>query len=218
MKPGEMESFSLPWGYELTLYDEDGMNGNSKSYYGTQNTDDNEFMDCINVEDDWRNRARSFSVRKFQNIGSAKVYWTHFTATEGIKVAVHYGFQSDESETTTDIQENTLSYEMGGSIEFGDTEEEWKMTETYRQETEQSATHSMTYSFDLTYKVGCKHKPGVEGVGLWQQVTEGTDSKFRVWSTDTVCRYGDKWQTAPACPYAACLDPECNHCADDWKA
>ena len=60
-----MESFSLPWGYELTLYDADGMNGNSKSYIGGKNTDDNEFMDCINVEDDWRDRARSFSVRKF---------------------------------------------------------------------------------------------------------------------------------------------------------
>ena len=34
MKSGELESFSLPWGYELTLYDNDGMTGNKVSYYG----------------------------------------------------------------------------------------------------------------------------------------------------------------------------------------
>ena len=179
-------------------------------------------MECINVEDDWRNRARSFSVRKFQEIGPAKVYWTHFSATEGIDVEVHYGFQSTESETTTEVQENTLSYEMGVDIKFG-TEEEggdesYKLTETYRKSTEHSATSSMTYSFDLTYKVSCTAKPGVEGVGLWQQVTEGTDSKFRAWDTKTICRYGDMWNTAPACPYSACIDAECLTCADDWKA
>ena len=65
MKEGELESFMLPWGYMLTLYDNDGMTGNRKSYIGGQNSDDNEFMECINVEDDWRNRARSYSVRKF---------------------------------------------------------------------------------------------------------------------------------------------------------
>ena len=65
MKEAELESFMLPWGYMLTLYDNDGMTGNRKSYIGGQNTDDNEFMECINVEDDWRNRARSYSVRKF---------------------------------------------------------------------------------------------------------------------------------------------------------
>ena len=64
MKEGELESFSLPWGYELTLYENDAFSGAKKSYTGKKNTDDNEFMDCINVEDDWRNRARSYSVRK----------------------------------------------------------------------------------------------------------------------------------------------------------
>ena len=29
MKAGEMESYQLPWGYELVLYDEDGLTGNS---------------------------------------------------------------------------------------------------------------------------------------------------------------------------------------------
>ena len=164
MKSGEMESFSLPWGYELTLYDQDGMNGNKKSYRGTQNTDDNEFMECINVEDDWRNRARSFSVKKFQDIGPAKVFWMHFSATEGIDVEVHYGFQSTMSETTTEEQENTLSYEMGVDVTFG-TEEEgatesYKLTETYRESVTHSTTSSMSYSFDVTYKVSCTAKPG----------------------------------------------------------
>ena len=132
MKEAELESFSLPWGYQLTLYDNDGMTGNSKSYIGGQNTDDNEFMDCINVDDDWRNRARSYSVRKFQDIGPAKVYWTFFSATEGIDVKVHYGFQSTETETTTEVQEHTLSYEMGSEIKFGFGSVSNKLTDTYR--------------------------------------------------------------------------------------
>ena len=113
------------------------MNGNKKSYIGAQNTDDNLYMDCINVEDDWRDRARSFSVRKFQSIGPAKVYWTHFSATEGIDVKVHYGFQSTQSETTTEVQEHTLSYEMGLDIEFGKEKDSFKITDTYRE----SVTH-----------------------------------------------------------------------------
>ena len=34
MKDGEMESFNLPWGYKLTLFDSDGMTGNSIDFYG----------------------------------------------------------------------------------------------------------------------------------------------------------------------------------------
>lgn len=156
-------------------------------------------MDCINVDDDWRNRARSYSVRKFQDIGPAKVYWTYFAATEGIDVEVHYGFQSTETETTERVQENTLTFELGGQINFGEKGEggnvNAKLTEQYRESVTESTMHSMTYSFDVTYSVGCTAKPGVEGVGLWQQVTEGTDGKFRVWGTQTICRYGDMWHT-----------------------
>ena len=111
---------------------------------------------------------------------------------------------------------------MGTEIKFGEEGEEGsastKLSDTYRQETTESTGHSMTYSFDVTYSVSCTAKPGQEGVGLWQQVTEGTDGKFRVWGTQTICRYGDMWKTAPKCPYAACIDAECLTCADDWQA
>ena len=87
-----MEAFILPWGYKLTLWDRDGMTGNSIDFYGKRNTDDNEFMDCVDLPKEWRNRAKSYSIQKHQNIGPAHVFWNYFTATEGIDVEVHYGF------------------------------------------------------------------------------------------------------------------------------
>ena len=174
-------------------------------------------MDCINLPDDWRNRAHSYSIQKYQDIGPAHVYWTYFAATEGIDVEVHYGFESNETETKTEEQEATLTYELSVGIGFGEDSMSETLTESYRELTSTSTSHSMTYSFDVTYKVSCTEKSGVEGVGLWQQVTEGTDGKFRVWGTQTLCRYGDLWKTKPECPYEACADAECTTCIDGWK-
>ena len=62
----EMESYVLPWGYELVLYDADGFGGESKVLRGKQqDTYDNELQNCVNLDDDWRNRARSYKMRKF---------------------------------------------------------------------------------------------------------------------------------------------------------
>ena len=122
-------------------------------------------MDCVNVDDSWRNRARSYSVRKFQDIGPAKVYWAYFAATEGIDVDLHYGFQTEETETTERVQENTLTFELGAQINFGEKGEggyvNSKLTEQYRSAITQSTLQSMTYSFDVTYSVGCTAKPEV---------------------------------------------------------
>ena len=212
-----MEAFSLPWGYKLTLYENDGMSGNSIDFYGGQNTDDNEFMDCIDLPSGWRNKATSYSIQKYKDIGPARVFWHQFTATEGIDVEVHYGFESNDTETKTEEQEATLTYELGIGIGFGEDSLSENLTETFREMTSTSTSHSMTYSFDVTYKVSCTEKSGTEGVGLFQQVTEGTDGKARVWSTKTLCRYGDLWNTKPECPYEACADAECTTCKDGWK-
>ena len=75
-------------------------------------------MKCINLDNDWRNRARSYEMRKVMEIGEAKVRWVYFAATEGIDVQVHYGFQSTSSESTTETQENALTYEMSLGIKF----------------------------------------------------------------------------------------------------
>ena len=53
-------------------------------------------------------------------------------------------------------------------------------------------------------------------VSLWQQVIESADLTMKVYGTQTVCRYGTNWQTAPACPHTACADVECTTCTDDW--
>ena len=72
MKKKEMESFSLPYGYQLTLYADDNMTGESVSFIGAKNDDNNALEACVNLDDHWRNRARSYSITKQ---GGASVFW-----------------------------------------------------------------------------------------------------------------------------------------------
>ena len=138
MKAGEMESYQLPWGYELVLYDQDGLTGNSLVLRGKQDTENSEFEQCINLSDDWRNKARSYEVKKIQDIGEARVRWVYFAATEGIDVQIHYGFQSTNTETTTDEQTETLSYEMTTGYEFEGASAEEKIGLSYSNTITQS--------------------------------------------------------------------------------
>lgn len=70
----EVESVQVPMGYELVIYETESLQG--ENYYvvkGTQNTDDNEFIDCVDLPEEWRDRGKSYEVRKTQEIGKAKV-------------------------------------------------------------------------------------------------------------------------------------------------
>lgn len=40
---------------------------------------------------------------------------------------------------------------------------------------------------------------------------------MKVATDHTICRYGSLWNTKPACPYFACLDPDgCTTCRTNW--
>ena len=69
-------------------------------------------------------------------------------------------------------------------------------------------------------EIPCKDKSGdgVEGVGLGQWDTTSHDAKSRIYSTHTVCRYGELYNVAPQCPWNACLNGDCSKCANDWQA
>ena len=41
-------------------------------------------MECHNMPDGWNDKAHSWSMRKFEDIGGANVYWNYFPATEGV--------------------------------------------------------------------------------------------------------------------------------------
>ena len=75
MKTNEVESYQLPWGYELTLYDNDGFSGESYTITGVHSTEPNGLLTCYDLPDDWRNRAESYEVRKVQEFGPAKLTW-----------------------------------------------------------------------------------------------------------------------------------------------
>ena len=70
-------------------------------------------------------------MKKIQDIGEARVRWVYFAATEGIDVQIHYGFQSTNTETTTEEQTTTLSYEMTEGFKFMGASESETITESY---------------------------------------------------------------------------------------
>ena len=52
---------------------------------------------------------------------------------------------------------------------------------------------------------------------LWQWIITDSTGQNKLLSSKTICRYGEGiWNTAPACPYAACKDDLCTVCNDDW--
>lgn len=72
---------------------------------------------------------------------------------------------------------------MTVGYEFAGASAEEKLSASYTDKVTTSTSHSMTYSFDVTYSVSCSPKEGESGVGLFQQVTEGTDGTMKVWGT-----------------------------------
>ena len=109
------------------------MEGTPDSYSGQENIDDNEFMQCVNLPKDKKQTASSYAVKKYLNIGGAKVGWVKFPAEEEVELDIHYGFTSTTTQTTTAMQEYVLNYELGLSVGFAGIGLDEKLSQTYSQ-------------------------------------------------------------------------------------
>ena len=67
--------------------------------------------------------------------------------------------------------------------------------------------------------VTCTTKEGIAGVGLFQWAVRSGDGATTVKTDHYQCRYGNLWNSPPACPWFGCADPDaCTSCKTDWLA
>lgn len=77
---------------------------------------------------------------------------------------------------------------MSVGIEFMGTSESEKISESYSNTIMRDTKTSYSLDYSLDIELTCT---GTDGVGLWQWVSETNDSKSKVLSQHTVCRYGE---------------------------
>lgn len=112
-----------------------------------------------------------------------------------------------------------MSMEVG--IEFGyGVSGSSKMSYETSQSTKKAAEQTYGYTTNNTIEVSCPtpNDPINEGVGYWVFRVTNADKTTKATQALGVCRYGaGRWNKAPECPFAACIDSQCTQCRD-WKA
>ena len=92
------------------------------------------------------------------------------------------------------------------------------ISEEYSAEIYYDTTQTYSYDIAAEFTIPCTAKSEKGGVGLCQYVSETNNGDAKVLTTHTVCRYGDLYNVAPACPWNACANSDCSECRTDWKA
>lgn len=78
----------------------------------------------------------------------------------------------------------------------------------------EDARTAMKEDYSIKYKTTCKTE-GKNGAGLYQYVYKTTDGSANLFTSHTVCRVGEHWNTPPACLWHACKNPDCTCCEGD---
>ena len=113
----------------------------------------------------------------------------------------------------------SLTYEMEYGIEFAFESMTQTITESYSYGIEQDTTRNYSADITVEHTVSCTERGDRVGVGLWQWVTANHEGKNKVFSNNTVCRYGTGvYNTSPKCPWNACADSMCETCISGWNA
>lgn len=113
-----VSSVMLPYGYSVRLYDYDGWTGSSKVVSGGMFTDNTFAMPCIDVYSDFNDKTNSIQVFRNTSLGNATGYWVAMTGSSDLNYELHEGFTSSHSESTTEINQFTLSMEMSYGMSF----------------------------------------------------------------------------------------------------
>lgn len=86
----DIDAIMVPYGYAVTLYANDNLSGDSKTYEGGPFVDKTMAMSCINVDaDGFGDKTTSLRVWRTSNLGEANGTWKAITASTGIKFKVH---------------------------------------------------------------------------------------------------------------------------------
>ena len=176
---GVASSIMVPFGYAVELWDRDSWGGNVVTITGGPYTDSNNGMQCMNLADyNWDNKTKSLKVYKTRGLGIANGYWDSITATESIDFVVHYGLMKSSSTATSETEEYTMNYELSVGVEYSGVSASTTINQGYAnsitKDTQDMYSEDVSYDWTLT----CTGQVGADGgVGLWQWITESSDSK-----------------------------------------
>ena len=92
----DADSVLVPFGYKVTLFDQDGFWGDEEEIKGKPYEDAHDEMICQNLGD-LKNRAASIRVGRTTVLGPAVGYWEGVTHSEDITVTYHIGFDYSKS-------------------------------------------------------------------------------------------------------------------------
>lgn len=221
-------SVMIPYGYSFEMYDSDGfidVHGGSEVLLGGAWSSSEQAMKCINLSElgssyrYWYGNIVSFKLYRSNYGGVATGSWTAITATEDINFSYHVGMSSSESVEIITRDAYMMQLEVETGVEFDAFSSSVKLTAAYESELTTDTTHAMSKDYSTDWSISCTGDAGAEGgVGLWQYVVTTSDGSLSTFTNHTVCRYGDLYNVAPACPWNVCANGDCSECNGDWMA
>lgn len=136
------------------------------------------------------------------------------TGSSALDYEMSVGFTSTHTESTSTVNEFTLSYEMSEEIKFGFVTESATLASSYRLEVQNDVENSYSYSIEEKISFSCPApEDPSDGVGLWQWIVKSSDGKSMTYTRHWLCRYGEgRYNVSPQCPWNACKDGNCYEC------
>ena len=91
-------SIMIPYGYQATIWEDNGFTGKSLTLTGGYWMDENLRMNCYNLKDyknDFGDKMSSIEVMKLPIFGlPARAYWKSMTGSETTNFTIHEGLMS----------------------------------------------------------------------------------------------------------------------------
>ena len=113
-----------------------------------------------------------------------------------------------------------MNNSMDAGISYGGISIGASTSDTQVDVISQDVQSSYSKNVNTNVTLTCDQGNGTEGVGLWQYNVATSDWKTTVYTLHTVCRYGENYNSPPACPWNFCdpMDPQCTQCTEEWNA
>ena len=165
IRDDDADSVLVPFGYKVTLFDQDGFLGDTEEIKGKPYEDANDEMICQNLGD-LKNRAASIRVGRTTVLGPAIGYWEGVTHSEDITVTYHIGFDYSKSVEEQSTQQYTMSYEMSFGYEFEGASESETISKSYSSALMHDVQTTYDADFSIEHTLKCT-APEEGGVGFW---------------------------------------------------
>lgn len=131
-------------------------------------------------------------------------------------LTLEYGFEKHHDEVSMEAEKETMSYSLEAGIQFKHGSVGASMN--YEHKTATAKATKTTYDLEANVKmtVHCPDPldPQDTAVGYYMFMVDAPNRSSTAKPALGVCRYGALWNTAPECPFSACIDSQCTLCRD----